>query len=29
VVVQNAAHGANVDQPEVVNQAIQTFLEQL
>ena len=29
VVVQNAAHGANVDQPEVVNQAIQQFLEQL
>jgi pimeloyl-ACP methyl ester carboxylesterase len=29
VVVQNAAHGANVDQPEVVNQAIQTFLQQL
>jgi pimeloyl-ACP methyl ester carboxylesterase len=29
VVVQHAAHGANVDQPEVVNQAIQQFLEQL
>jgi len=29
VVVQNAAHGANVDQPEVVNQAIQQLLEQL
>jgi pimeloyl-ACP methyl ester carboxylesterase len=29
VVVQNAAHGANVDQPEMVNQVIQQFLEQL
>lgn len=29
VVVKNAAHGANVDQPAVVNQALQTFLQQL
>ena len=29
VVVQNAAHGANVDQPAVVNQALQQFLAQL
>jgi pimeloyl-ACP methyl ester carboxylesterase len=29
VVVQNAAHGVNVDQPEVVYQALQTFLAQL
>jgi pimeloyl-ACP methyl ester carboxylesterase len=29
VVVKHAAHGANVDQPEVVNQAIQAFLDTL
>jgi pimeloyl-ACP methyl ester carboxylesterase len=29
VVVQNAAHGVNVDQPEVVNQVLQQFLAQL
>ena len=29
VVVQHAGHGANVDQPEVVNQAIRRFLKQL
>jgi pimeloyl-ACP methyl ester carboxylesterase len=29
VVVKNAAHGANVDQPEVVNEAIRQFLARL
>ena len=29
VVVPNAGHGANVEQPEVVNEAIRQFLEQL
>jgi len=29
VVVKNAAHGANVDQPEVVNEAIRQFLAHL
>jgi pimeloyl-ACP methyl ester carboxylesterase len=29
VVVQNAGHGANVEQPEVVNEAIRQFLARL
>ena len=29
VVVPNAGHGANVEQPEVVNEAIRQFLERL
>ena len=29
VVVKHAAHGANVDQPDVVNEAIRQFLARL